>query len=157
MLKDQNILNSLKKAGLDPSNISKNVERFINNIEFFQLTSKVNDMFYTYLPIMWDSMKDGEFMFRKNREESDNSYTCDINLDMEALGRLSISVTISDNSFYVSFFTERPEIEEFIKSQKHVLEERFSSQGLSLKALNVGHKRSIPFGEKQSRGINVKI
>jgi flagellar hook-length control protein FliK len=157
MLKDQNILNSIKKAGLDPSTVSKNVEKFINNIEFFQLTSKVNDMFYTFLPLIWDSLKDGEFMFRKNREKSDDSYTCDINLDMETLGKLSISVTISDNAFYVSFYTERPEIEEFIKSQGHILEERFSSQGLSLKALNVGHKRSISFGEKQSRGVNLKI
>lgn len=157
MFQDQNIINNLTKAGLDASKMSANVERFISNIEFFQLTSRVNDMFYTFLPLMWDSLRDGEFMFKKNREQSDNSYTCDINLDMETLGKLSISVTVSGKAFYVSFYTERPEIGEFIKSQKHNLEERFASQDLLLKAINVGHRTNIPFGRKQSQGVNLKI
>ena len=157
MFQDQNIINHLTKAGLDASKMSANGERFISNIEFFQLTSRVNDMFYTFLPLMWDSLRDGEFMFKKNREQSDNSYTCDINLDMETLGKLSISVTVSGKAFYVSFYTERPEIGEFIKSQKHNLEERFASQDLLLKAINVGHRTNIPFGRKQSQGVNLKI
>ncbi len=157
LFKNQNIINNLTKAGLDASKMSANVDKFISNIEFFQLTSKVNDMFYTFLPIMWDSLRDGELMFKKNREQGDNSYTCDLNLDMETLGKLSISVTISGKAFYVSFYTERPEIEEFIKAQKHNLEERFASQDLLLKAINVGHRANIPFGRKQSQGVNLKI
>lgn len=157
MFKDQNTIKNLTKAGLDASKMSANVEKFISSIEFFQLTSKVNDMFYTFLPLMWDSLRDGELMFKKNREQGDNSYTCDLNLDMETLGKLSISVTVSGKAFYVSFYTERPEIGEFIKAQKHNLEERFASQDLLLKAINVGHRATTPFGRKQSQGVNLKI
>ncbi len=157
LLKDRNVLNSLKQTGHNISEVSGMVEKFIKNIELFQLTSKFNDMFYTFLPVLWDDLKDGEFLFRKNREQGKESYTCDINLDLESLGKLSISVTILDKSFFITFYTERHEVNELIKSQKHVLEGRFASQGMPLKAINFNHKKSIPFGQANDQGVDVTI
>jgi hypothetical protein len=157
LLKDSSVINALKQAGHNVSELSGTVERFIKNIELFQLTSKFNDMFYTFLPVLWDELKDGEFLFRKNRERGKESYTCDINLDLESLGKLSISVTVLDKSFFITFYTERPEINELIKSQKHVLEGRFASQGLPLKAINFNNKMNVPFGKPNDRGVDVKI
>jgi hypothetical protein len=157
LLKDRNIINALMQSGHDISEVSGTVERFIKNIELFQLTSKFNDMFYTFLPVLWDDLKDGEFLFKKNREHGRESYTCDINLDTESLGKLSISVTIQDKSFFITFYSERHEVNELIKSQKHVLEGRFASQGLPLKAINFNHKKTIPFGKANVQGVNMKI
>jgi flagellar hook-length control protein FliK len=114
-------------------------------------------MFYTFLPVLWDDLRDGEFLFRKNREGGRESYTCDINLDIESLGKLSISVTILDKSFYITFFTERNEVKDLIQLQKHILESRFASQGLSLKAINFNYKKDIPFGKASEQGVDVKI
>ncbi|MBI5663580.1 MAG: flagellar hook-length control protein FliK [Nitrospirae bacterium] len=157
MLKDRNILEALKQSGHDTAEVSRMVEKFIKNIELFQLTSKFNDMFYTFLPVLWDDLKDSEFLFKKNREKGKESYTCDINLDLESIGKLSISVTILDKSFFITFYSERHEVNELIKSQKHILEGRFASQGLPLKAINFNHKKTISFGKTNDQGIDVKI
>lgn len=157
LLKDRNMINALKQADFNIADLTKAVDKFINNIEFFQLTSKINDMFYTFLPVLWDDLRDSEFLFKKNREGNKESHTCDINLDLESIGRLSISVTISDKSFYVSFFTERHEIRDLLKSQRHLLEGRFASNGLLLKAINFNYKKSIAFGKAPEQGIKVTI
>jgi hypothetical protein len=157
LLKDENVVRTLTEAGHKISEVSSTVEKFIRNIEFFQLTSKVDDMFYTFLPVLWDDLKDGEFLFRKNRGSRKGSYTCDINLDFESLGKLSISVTVLNSEFYITFSTEKKEVKELISSQKHLLESRFVSQGLPLKAININQKNNIQFGETLRQGVNVKI
>jgi hypothetical protein len=157
LLNNRNIIASLKAAGYRVSEITHIIERFISHIEFFQVTSRLNDMFCTFIPVLWDELKDGEFLFKKNKERGKESYTCDINLELENIGKLAVSVTILDKALYVTFFTERKEIENLIKSRKHILENQFALQGLLLKALNVSPKKDISFGVTHSQEISIKI
>ena len=156
-LGDRGVSAALRESGFKGAELSKTVERFLDNIEFYQLTSKLNDMLCTFLPIPWDGLHDGELMFKRNKDPRKNSYTCDINLDLETLGKLSVSITIADKQFFVTFFTDREETERLIDSHKHLLQERFASQGLQLKALNLSRKREISFGQSQLKAVNVKI
>lgn len=155
LLKNQSVVNTLKQAGFKMTELSSTIDNFIRNIEFFQFTSRLNDMFCTFLPVMWDDLKDSEFIFKKDKRNRKSHYTCGINLNLESLGKLSISVTISDKVFYISFHAEESEIANLLRSQKHVLEERFASEGLKLKAVNIDQKK-IVFGETQRQEINVK-
>ena len=157
ILKDPDMIQTLKQAGFKASDMSDMVEKFVKNIEFFQLTSKVNDMFYTFMPVLWEGLKDGEFLFKKNKGRENDSYACDINLDLERLGKLSVSVTSMEKAFYVSFFIERPEVADIVTSEKKALQERFASQGLMLKAITINQKKKIDFGKVQNRGVNIKI
>jgi hypothetical protein len=156
-LRDRNIIHSLRQSGHDVSELSQRINRFLKHIEFFQLTSRINDMFCTFLPLLWDDLKDSEFLFRKERRKHRESYTCDINLDLASMGRLSVSVTVSEGSYYISFFTERSDIKAVIQEGKHLLEDRFASQGLNLKTINVSLKRNISFGKAAESRVNVKI
>ncbi len=156
-LKDRDVINILRQAGFKESEIANTLERFIRNIEFFQLMSKAHDMLYTFLPVLWDGLKDSEFMLRKHPDNGKDSYTCDINLDLESLGKLSISVTVSDKNFYITFLTERPGVDGLINSQRLALERRFATQGLSLRMINIHHKQNIAFGQAQRHGINLKL
>ncbi len=156
LLKDQNIIEALKLAGLRGKEIADTVDKFIKNIEFFQLTSKVNDMLYTFLPVLWDDLKDGELLFKKNSDDNQDSYTCNINLELEPLGRLSISLTMFDKAFYITFLTERLDARDIINSEKQAIEERFASLGLALKAINVNQKHNIEFGQTQNHEVNLK-
>jgi hypothetical protein len=65
LLADRSVSTALRQAGFNGSELSRTVERFLDNIEFYQLTSKLNDMLYTFLPIAWDGLNDGELMFKK--------------------------------------------------------------------------------------------
>ncbi|MBI5740199.1 MAG: flagellar hook-length control protein FliK [Nitrospirae bacterium] len=156
LLKEPEVLRSLKQAGLDLPELSAAVEKFTRNIEFFQMTSKLNDMFCTFIPLLWDGLKDSEFLFRKNKNEKNACYTCDINLDLERLGRMSASVTVMDRAFYVSFFVERQDVADLISSGKKLLQERFAAQGLALKAVNVSQKQEITFGKPRQQGLDLK-
>ena len=157
ILKDPDMIQTLKQAGFKASDMSDMVEKFVKNIEFFQLTSKVNDMFYTFMPVLWEGLKDGEFLFKKINALN-HSYACDINLDLERLGKLSVSVTSMEKAFYVSFFIERPKVADIVTSEKKALQERFASQGLMLKAITINQKKKkIDFGKVQNRGVNIKI
>jgi gamma-glutamyl phosphate reductase len=157
ILKDPDMIQTLKQAGFKASDMSDMVERFVRNIEFFQLTSKVNDMFYTFMPALWEGLKDGEFLFKKNKGRENDSYACDINLDLERLGKLSVSVTSMEKAFYVSFFIEQPEVAAIVASEKKALQERFALQGLTLKAITINQKKKIDFGKVQNQGINITI
>jgi hypothetical protein len=157
LLKTRDAAEILKQAGFKVSEVSSMVEKFIRHVEFFQLTSRIDDMFYTFLPVMWEGLKDSEFMFRRDHDENNESFTCDINLDLEKLGKLSVSVTVMEKALYVSFFVERPEVADLISSGKKLLEERFASLGLVLKAINVNQNKGILFGKAQNKGVNLKI
>ena len=157
LLKDEGVINTLKQSGFRISDVSDSVDRFIRGIEFFQLTSRLNDMFYTFLPLLWDDLRDCELIFKKGKGNRRGSYSCDINLDLESLGKLSISVTILNSSFYVTFLTGRQDVKDIIESQRHILEGRFASQALSLKAISINREKEIVFGKPRVQGVNVKI
>lgn len=155
LLKDQNLVNILKQAGHNVPELSNMADSFIKTIEFFQFSSRLNDMFHTFLPVMWDDLRDSEFTFRKGKKGRKGSCTCGIKLDLESLGKLSIAVTVSDNAFYITFHAEESNMVQLIQSNKHLLEKSFESQGLTLKAINIDQKK-IVFGEPQRQGIDVK-
>lgn len=147
----------LREAGLKPSELADAADKFLRHIELFQLTSKANEMLYTFMPLSWEELNDGEFQFRRQGGDEDESYTCDINLDLDPLGRLSVSVTSYAGAFYVTFTAERPEARDLIASEKGGLEDGFKAQGLRLVAVNVSRKGEVSFGGEASRGVNLKV
>ncbi|WP_081853545.1 flagellar hook-length control protein FliK [Candidatus Magnetobacterium casense] len=134
------------------------VERLIKHIEYFQVSSKANDMVYSFLPFSWQGLRDGEMLFKKNKYSSKKTFTCDINLNLRQLGKLSISATLSDRVFFISFHAERPETKDLIAIHKYELERRFEEVGLSLKVINVAVKEKIDFAEaKNTRALDLVV
>ncbi len=157
IVKDEKMVEVLKQSGLKQTEVIDSAERFIKNIEFFQLSSRINDTIYTFLPLTWHELRDGELLFRKKSKDGKNLYSCDINLDLKSLGRLSISVTSFEGDFYVSFSTERPDIHTFIASEKGVLDKRFKEAGLALKGITIHQTEDVTFGSLREPGVNVTV
>jgi|GEM_PF-1869060 hypothetical protein len=156
-LKNQKILKALKHEGFRHAEVAEAVSRLIRNIEFFQLTSKLNEILYMFLPVSWEELNDGELSFRKNTDGKKESYTCDINLDLEPFGRLSVSVTMFDGAFYVTFLAEKADTAELINSERENLQKRFEAQGLPLKIVNISQRQEIIFGGKPQQGVDLKV
>jgi len=156
-LKNQKILKALKHEGFRHAEVAEAVSRLIRNIEFFQLTSKLNEILYMFLPVSWEELNDGELSFRKNTDSKKESYTCDINLDLEPFGRLSVSVTMFDGAFYVTFLAEKADTAELINSERENLQKRFEAQGLPLKIVNISQRQEIIFGGKPQQGVDLKV
>ncbi len=155
LLKNDKAINVLKNSGVKYGDLVETVERFIKNIEFFQLTSRINDILYTFLPVSWHELNDGELLFRRKLNDESDSYTCDVNLDLETLGKLSISITTFDGNFYISFNTERSDIKTLIEAEKGFLEKRFIDSGLILKSININQRNNITFGVNNRQDVDL--
>jgi hypothetical protein len=116
----------------------RGIDGLLKDIETFQLLSKTTDSFYTFLPINWQDLRDGEISFKRGRSDAKGtSYSCRINLDLERFGKLTIMVLIYNREFFVSFTAENPEFQKTLINNVSVLQESFKARGLNLKAVNV--------------------
>ena len=155
LLKDSDIASSLKAAGVKVSDVSGAVDRLLKNIEFFQLSSKVNDVLYTFLPLTWQEMRDGEITFRKENRSGERTFSCDINLDLAPMGRLSVSVTLYDGSYHVTFYAEEDTTKLLIESGKNHLQQQFADNGLPLRVVNISGKRNPGAGD--GKGLHIRV
>lgn len=155
-LQEAQVLEALRSSGASPRDVIAAVDKLIRNLEFFQLSSQANNALYAFLPLAWQELKDGEMTFRKNRDEKNDSYTCDINLDLEPAGKLSVSVTLYEGSFYITFYAEDQRLKSLIQEEKDLLEMKFSDADMLLSVINIVQKKEISFGTVKKQGLNIK-
>ncbi len=157
ILKNAHEVALLKRSGIRTEQMGEAIDKVIKNIEFFQITSKIQDMLYAYLPVSWQELKDGELIFKKSRNDRNTSttYSCTINLDLEYTGRMSVSLTMHDHSLYIPFRVERNETQELLSSRKDLLEKRCADAGISLRAVNF-ITEPVVFGKPKTGGLHIK-
>ena len=157
LLSDRAVVGELADKGIKAAEVSMLVDRFINNVEFSQVTSKINDMLFTFLPIFWNGFRETECMFKKGGKGKNVSYSCDLNLDLERLGRMSVSVTVLSRAFHVNFYAEKEETRALINAHMHKLGKKFLSRGLVLRTVNVHQKKDIVFGRPRHEGVSFRV
>ena len=110
----------------------------LKDIETFQLLSRTTQSFYTFLPVNWQELKDGEIAFKQNTSDGKAaSFSCRLNLDLEDHGKLVIMVLSHNNEFFVSLKPESEEFKSMLASNVNHLENQFAEEGLNLKAVRV--------------------
>jgi hypothetical protein len=156
-LSDAEVINVLKMLGFDHKEMEKTLNRMLRNIEFFQLTSYINDLLYTFLPVSWYGLRDGELMFKRDKGAKGDSFTCRVYLSFERIGSLLVSVTLFNKAFYVTFYAEMPDTVEMILSAKALLEKRFIESGLLLNAVNVSQRLDIDPCVKGQGELDIRV
>ncbi len=139
----------------------KIIDGLLKDIETFQLLSKTTDSFYTFLPVTWSKLKDGEIAFKKGRDDAGSrSYSCRINLDLKSLGKLTVMVIMLDKEFFVSFKVEKDAFRTVLNSHMDELKDGFSEKGLNFKASifldNDGLLEDLEKFESAAGIINIK-
>jgi hypothetical protein len=110
----------------------------LKDIETFQLLSRTTQSFYTFLPVNWQELRDGEIAFKQNTgEDKPASFSCRLNLDLEDHGKLVIMVLSHNNEFFVSLKPESEEFKSMLAANVNHLEDQFTEKGLNLKAVRV--------------------
>ena len=136
-LADQTAIASPKDAAI-LRNATAAVDGILKDIETFQLLSRTTESFYTFLPVSWQQLKDGEIAFKQNKGDGTTpSFSCRLNLDLQDHGNLLIMVLQHNNDFFVSFRPESEGIKSLLASNIEHLGEQFKGKGLSLKAVRV--------------------
>jgi hypothetical protein len=119
-------------------NVSSAVDSILKDIGTFQLLSKTTESFYTFLPVSWQQLKDGDIAFKQNKGGSSaSSFSCRLNLDLDNLGKLVIMVLFHNNEFFVSFRPDNENFRSLLASQVEHLDKQFNGKGLNLKSVRV--------------------
>jgi Flagellar hook-length control protein FliK len=155
---DSRAVESIKLSGLRPEQMRETIDRLLRNIDFFQISSRVNNMLCAYLPVLWQELKDGELIFKRSRDDRRDVavYYCTINLDLEYTGKMSVSLTMQERSLYVSFKVEREESCDLLRSHKDILEKKCADAGISLRAVNFSTE-TVVFGKPRAEGLHIRV
>ncbi len=122
-----------------PQTLSHQVEGLLKDIETFQLLSKTTESFYTFLPLDWKQLRDGDIAFKQNAWGSTRGglSTCRINLNLEELGRISVLVMKSVQDYALSFWAESPALKKLMLEHVDELKASFHQNGLVLQTVQV--------------------
>jgi hypothetical protein len=127
--------------GKDISSIKSSisaVDGMLKDIESYQLMSRATGSFYTFLPVSWQELRDGDIAFQNNDEEGKiQSSSCRLTLDLDNFGKLVVMVLMHGGEFLVSFQPEKAEFRKLLSANMDGLDEQFREKGLNLKAARV--------------------
>jgi hypothetical protein len=113
------------------------VDGLLRDIETFQLLSKLTHSFYTFLPFLWKGLKEGDIAFKRGRSGgAEQSHYCVMNLDFDALGRITIVAMMQGGELFASFKTANQELRSILEGNIPELKEMFYGEGLRLKGVN---------------------
>jgi hypothetical protein len=137
-------------------------EAMLKDIETLQLLSRTTQSFYTFLPVSWQELRDGDISFRENHGGSTaNSFSCRINLDLKESGKMTIMVLSYNNQFCVSLRPESDKFRAILTDNIGKLEEQFKEKALNLKVARVLEKNDNEIEQLETleagrQNINIK-
>ena len=155
-LRDRGVAAAVKASGGSPGEAAARTDGLLSTIESYQLSSAAHGVLYAPLTLDWDELADGEMLFRKRAREKGESYTCVIRLDLRPLGRMSVSVTMYDGSFFVSLSPESETTRSLLASRADDFGKRFREAGLALAAVNIHRKNRVAFGVPECDGVDLE-
>ncbi len=126
------ILGNFENEG-DTENIEK-VKNLLKEIEIYQLLSKNTDSVFTFLPLVWNSLKESSIAFKKGKK--DGQFFCKIFLDFKEKGKFAVLIMMFKTEFFVSFKIENKELEQNVKESITDLKESFKKYGLQIVSIN---------------------
>ncbi len=147
----------VRGAGISPGETAVKAEGMVSSIETYQVSSTAHNVLYAPLTLDWEEMRDGEILFRKRDRGRGESYTCEMNLDLDPLGKMSVSVTMYDGAFFVSLSPEDEGTRSLMAENSGEIGKRFREAGLPLRAMAVQRKASVSFGVLSADGVDLEV
>lgn len=156
LLKDDIKANLLRLAGKEPAN--KMINSHIRDIETFQAISKITNSFFTFLPIIWNDLKDADILFKKGVDKKEEgSFSCRINLNLERYGRVTVTIILKGKNFFVSFMIEDADFRKVVEDNRDLLQRSFTDRGMNLKAINIMDLNTESMWPEITEGIDIKV
>lgn len=147
----------VRGAGISPGETAAKADGMLSTIETYQVHSSANNILYAPLALDWEELQDGEILFRKRNRGGRESYTCEMNLDLAPLGKMSLSVTMYEGAFFISLSPENEATRSLMAARSDEIGMRFREAGLELRAVAVQQKRNVSFGVPSVDGVDIKV
>ncbi|MDO8455051.1 MAG: flagellar hook-length control protein FliK, partial [Sulfurimonas sp.] len=117
----QDLKSVLLKAGEEMSKsshpnqaeISKQIDKLLLQIDYYQLVSHLSNSSSLYLPFSWDSLEEGNINLKKDK---DSKFYCDIDLKLKEYGEIKLKLVLYDkNQINIQIYSNSSELKEIIK------------------------------------------
>jgi len=136
--------------------------RLLTQIEYHQLVSYVSSSTHLYIPFSWDGLKGGSMMMKQS---SDEKFHCQIDLDLEAYGKLNMMLVLSGEKYIdITIASQKKELGDKITQQLKKLKRSLNEVGLITGTVKMLEYKDVSVvkndyfsGEKLQFGINIKI
>jgi hypothetical protein len=134
-------------------------DAMLKDIETLQLLSKTTQSYFSFLPVSWQELRDGDISFKENQGGSshNNSFSCKVNLDLKESGKMAVLVLSYNSQFYVSFRPESDKLKALLTEHIGRLDEQFKEKGLTLKAARVLEKDDKEIEQLENLDTNRQI
>jgi HPt (histidine-containing phosphotransfer) domain-containing protein len=102
-----------------PTEISKQVDKLLVQVEYFQLLSHLSNGSHLYLPLHWNQLDNGHISIKKGKDQS--SY-CEIDLELCEYGKLNIMLQLFEkNQLNMTILTEQDALKSLFSEHIHQL------------------------------------
>ncbi len=144
LLQIQEEINS--KTDTKNSELSKQVDKLLTQIDYYQLNSLATNSNYVYVPFFWDMLEDGSIEMKKKDEEK---FYCQINLTLKEYGRVDLMLSLYDkNKLNLTIYTQKEEFKTEIRENMQKLKIALNNASLipvNIKLLDLKEeKETIP-------------
>lgn len=103
LLKMQDELST--KTDVKSQELSKQIEKLLNQLDFQQLLSITSNSNSVYLPFFWEMLDDGKISMKKTEEEK---FFCQINLTLKDFGKVDLMLALYDkNKLDLTIYAQR--------------------------------------------------
>ncbi len=135
------------------------IDKTLTQIESFQANSLISSTFVSYIPFLWDGLKEGSMQFDKLKKE--DSFSCKIELSLEKYGDIHMLLLLNQNSISISIEAQNKEFENRIKNDIGYLKKRLNAISLKPNIFFANRKKdpflSNSFEDKMDIGMDFKI
>lgn len=144
LLQIQEEINS--KTDTKNSELSKQVDKLLTQIDYYQLNSLATNSNYVYVPFFWDMLEDGTISMKKKDEEK---FFCQINLTLKKYGKVDLMLSLYDkNKLDLTIYTQKEEFKTEIRENMQKLKIALNNASLipvNIKLLDLKEeKETIP-------------
>ncbi len=93
--------------------ILKQVDKLLLQIDYFQLLSHLSSSSSLYLPFSWDSLEEGNINIKKDKN---SAFYCDIDLKLKEYGELKLKLALyEENQINIHIYSQNKEFKEIVK------------------------------------------
>ena len=136
--------------------------RLLTQIEYHQLVSYVSSSTHLYVPFSWDGLNGGSMMMKQS---SDEKFHCQIDLDLEAYGKLNMMLVLSGEKYIdITIASQKKELSTKITQELTHLKQALNEVGLITGTVKMLEYKDVSVvkndyfsGEELQFGINIKI
>lgn len=154
---------------IDPKTqeVSKNIEKMLTQIDYYQLLSISSNSNSVYIPFIWDILEDGSISMKKIDEEK---FYCEINLTLKEFGETQLMLALYDkNKLDLTIYASKDSFKQSIRENSTKLKQALNSVDLipiNIKIIDMKKEETKdnnainnPYAQNSDLGfgINIKV